>query len=277
MNLFLKCFKKKQTPHKQNFITPSLCEELLHSFPDMMFIQDKSLNIIQVLNASISLFPYPVKDMIGKNIGFILKNSPLLEDYTYKVETVLQTRQPQRFKLCLQIHGEKVYFDTYITTISGDRILTFFRDITESTINQIEAEKLRSYLSQALENMAIPTSIKDMNTEKYIFWSKQSSIFGLSSEAILGQDETLFMEEKQAQKAQEFDRNLAHRNASYQGIEKFILNDGKEHSLMITKNIFLHGKTKWLVCSSLDVTDMQQQQEKIKSVTQKLMLALHIP
>lgn len=125
MNLFLKCFKKKQTPHKQNFITPSLCEELLHSFPDMMFIQDKSLNIIQVLNASISLFPYPVKDMIGKNIGFILKNSPLLEDYTYKVETVLQTRQPQRFKLCLQIHGEKVYFDTYITTISGDRILTF--------------------------------------------------------------------------------------------------------------------------------------------------------
>ena len=133
----------------------------------MMFIQDKSLNIIQVLNASISLFPYPVKDMIGKNIGFILKNSPLLEDYTYKVETVLQTRQPQRFKLCLQIHGEKVYFDTYITTISGDRILTFFRDITESTINQIEAEKLRSYLSQALENMAIPTSIKDMNTEKY--------------------------------------------------------------------------------------------------------------
>ena len=276
MNLFLKCFKKKQTPHKQNFISPSLCEELLNSFPDMMFIQDKSLNIIQVLNASISLFPYPVKDMIGKNIGFILKNSPLLEDYTHKVETVLQTHQPQRFKLCLQIHGEKVYFDTYITTFSGDRILTFFRDITESTINQIEAEKLRSYLSQALENMSIPTSIKDMNTEKYIFWSKQSSIFGLSSEAILGQDETLFMEEKQAQKAQEFDRNLAHRNASYQGIEKFILNDGKEHSLMITKNIFLHGKTKWLVCSSLDVTDMQQQQEKIKSVTQKLMLALHI-
>lgn len=278
MNTLPKCSEKEENDcaSTQNPLSPSLCEELLGSFPDMMFIQDKALNIIQILNASISLIPYPVSDMIGKNMGFILKDPLLFDEYANKVKAALQTAQAQRFKLCLQTSEKKVYFDTYITTLSADRILTFFRDITENTISQTEAEKLRTYLSQALENMAIPTSIKDMNTEKYIFWSRQSSIFGLPAEAMLGKDETLFMEEEQARKTQEFDRNLAHRNGSYQGIEKFILNDGKEHSLLITKNIFLYGKTKWLVCSSLEVTDMQQQQEKIKSVTQKLMLALHI-
>lgn len=75
---------------------------------------------------------------------------------------------------------------------------------------------------------------------------------------------------------QEFDRKLAAEKASYQGAEKFILADGQEHTLLITKHLFTEDNMNWLVCTSLDISNMQKQQEEIKSLTQKLILALNI-
>lgn len=278
-NIFISRNKKSTGSFSQELIgnkSEVWSDKWISLIPDMMFIHDERLNILKVLNADDSLLPFPSRDMEGMNVREIIQDKEMAETYMLHLRESLKTRQPKRFEFNLPLHDRLVYFEVCTAYLDENRVVTFLRDITENTLHRIEAEKLRTFLSRALESIAIPTSIKDMETEKYIFWSNQSIIFGLPAEKVIGRSEELFMSEKDAKERQEFDRKLADENGHYQCVEKMILADGMEHSLMVTKNIFLYGKSKWLVCSALDITDMQKQQMQIESVTQRLMLALHI-
>lgn len=93
---------------------------------------------------------------------------------------------------------------------------------------------------------------------------------------MIDHDEKIFLNEKDAIEKQKFDSKLAEENRSYQGIETFLCLDGIERTFMVTKNIFSHDSSKWLICSSIDITDLQKQEEKTKLITQKLALALNI-
>ena len=83
-------------------------------------------------------------------------------------------------------------------------------------------------------------------------------------------------DKERATALQEFDRKLFNERQSYQGMEKFILTDGQEHTLMVNKNFFAHDGNNWLVCSAFDITELQRQREEIESITRRLSLALHI-
>lgn len=45
---------------------------------------------------------------------------------------------------------------------------------------------------------------------------------------------------------------------------------------MIQKSIFKQDEINWLVCSSVDITDLQKQKEQVDLMTRKLTLALNI-
>ncbi len=254
----------------------SLNDELIAVSPDMIFVHDGELKIVKIINADDRILPIPSEKMTGLNIAEVIGDRAVAEVYRKHLQDCLKEKGKKRFEFCLPVGEKTVYFEVCAAYLAPGRVVTFLRDVTENTLHRIEAEKLKLFLSQAFESLPIPTSIKDMQTEKYIFWSKRSKIFGVSADVAVGHTENVFMEDAGAKKVQEFDRELAERNGHYQGIEKFVLEDGLEHALMVTKNIFVFGKNKWLLCSTLDITDMQKQQEKVKFVSQKLMMALYI-
>ena len=272
---FLK--RKIETPYStRNIGMEDLNNEIISVTPDMIFIHDKELNIIKVFNADDTILPIPSQKMIGMNVRDIIMDKKMAEDYARNLNHAINNQTRRRFEFNLPVRGKIIYFEVCTAYLKENLVITFLRDITENTLNKIESEKLRIFLNRAMENMAIPVSIKDMTTEKYIFWSKKSSFFGLTSEEVIGKTEHLFMNYEEAEAIRKFDRDLAKTNGSYQDIETFVTKDGVTHSLLVTKNIFSYGDTKWLVCSTSDITDLQKQQEQIKSVTQKLMLALNI-
>lgn len=254
----------------------SLNDELIAVSPDMIFVHDGELKIVKIINADDRILPIPSEKMTGLNIAEVIGDRAVAEVYRKHLQDCLKEKGKKRFEFCLPVEEKTVYFEVCAAYLAPGRVVTFLRDVTENTLHRIEAEKLKLFLSQAFESLPIPTSIKDMQTEKYIFWSKRSKIFGVSADLAVGHTENVFMEDAGAKKVQEFDRELAERNGHYQGIEKFVLEDGLEHALMVTKNIFVFGKNKWLLCSTLDITDIQKQQEKVKFVSQKLMMALYI-
>ena len=242
----------------------------------MMLIFDETHHIMDIINPIREQLPLPAEEMIGKQLHELI-TSPSERDYfCQQITKTLVSNTSLRFDVCLPTQGQPYYFETCTAVLPGNKVIAFLRDITEYTLHRIESEKLQFFLGQVLENTAIPTSIKDMNTGRYIFWSKKSEMFGATARQILGQTEDIFMNKEQAKTLQEFDRKLFAEKGSYQGIEKFIMADGKEHTLMITKNIFTHEDNNWLVCSSFDITELQAQREEIESITQKLSLALHI-
>ncbi|MDD6210580.1 MAG: ATP-binding protein [Bacteroidales bacterium] len=257
-------------------MTQDLYKEIISISPDIIFIHDKTLKVREILNANDALFPMPSQEMIGKYVGDIIPDKKIIAEYCNALYNALENHQSSKFEILIPVRGKSIYFEVYTAYLKEHRVIAFFRDVTGDMQQRIESEKLQLFLSKALENMAIPTSIKDMTTERYIFWSGKSEIFGHSANEMIGQKEDLMMEKKRALAVQAFDRRLAMENRSYQGIEKFVLNDGREHDLLVTKNIFSHGKDKWLICSTQDISDMLAQQNQNRQITQRLLLALNI-
>ena len=261
---------------QQDDIRGVSAEQLLFLSPDMIFVHDGELRIMQVINADDSLLPIPSGQMVGMSVDQVILDKKMADDYRGHLLDSLHQGLRKRFEFSIPVNGGLVYFEVCTAPFAPGRVVTFLRDITQNTLHRLESEKLRAFLNKALDNIGIPTSIKDMETEKYIFWSRQSSIFGYTAEQMVGNTEYQFMERERADYYREFDRKLARETGKYESIEKIVLADGKEHSLMVTKNIFASDGVKWLICSTQDVTDIQRQQEEVESITHKLTLALHI-
>ena len=257
-------------------LSAEMQEAILAADPNMMVIFDESYRLLSLLNPIIGHIPYPPEEMIGKTLEELIEEPESKNYFQEQLQKTREEKRPQYFDIYLPVKNTKYFFDIHTALLPNNQVIAFMRDITDYTLRKTEIEKLQLFLNRVLESIELPISIKDMNTERYIFWSERSGIFGRTTEEMIGQTEEMIASKERARQMQEFDRQLASGKKSYQGIEKFVLADGQEHSLLITKHLFTEDNMNWLVCTTLDISDMQKQQEKIKSLTKKLILALNI-
>lgn len=251
-------------------------EAILAATPNMMIIFDESYHLVSLLNPILEHIPYPPEEMIGKTLEELIEEPESKNYFQEQLQKTREEKAPRYFDIYLPVKNIKYFFDVHTALLPNNQVIAFMRDITDYTLRKTETEKLQLFLNRVLESIEFPISIKDMNTERYIFWSERSAIFGRTAEEMIGNSEELITSEERARQMQEFDRKLAAGKTSYQGAEKFILSDNLEHTLLITKHLFTEDNVKWLVCTALDISNMQKQQEEIKSLTQKLILALNI-
>ena len=257
-------------------ISAEMQEAILAAAPNMMVFFDESYHLLSLLNPIIEHIPYPPEEMIGKTLEELIEEPESKNYFQEQLQRTREEKKPQYFDIYLPVRNTKYFFDVHTALLPNNQVIAFMRDITDYTLRKTETEKLQLFLNRVLESIEFPISIKDMNTERYIFWSERSGIFGRTTEEMIGQTEEMIASKERARQMQEFDRQLALGKKSYQGIEKFIFADGQEHSLLITKHLFTEDNMNWLVCTTQDISDMQRQQEKIKSLTKKLILALNI-
>ena len=201
----MKIFSRSQAGEDQSLVGQQdgirglPAEQLLSLSPDMIFVHDGDLRITQVLNADDSLLPIPSQRMVGMNVDQIIFDKGMAENFQgYLLESLHQGHR-KRFEFSIPVNGSLVYFEVCTAPLAPGRVVAFLRDITQNTLHRLESEKLRSFLNKALDNIGIPTSIKDMETEKYIFWSRQSSIFGYSADEMVGHTEHRFMDGQKAE------------------------------------------------------------------------------
>lgn len=251
-------------------------EAILAAAPYMMVIFDESYRLLSLLNPIIGHIPYPPEEMIDKTLEELIEETESKNYFQEQLQKTREEKAPRHFDIYLPVKNTKYFFDIHTALLPHNQVIAFMRDITDYTLRKTEIEKLQLFLNRVLESIEFPISIKDMNTERYIFWSKRSEIFGRTTEEMIGHSEEMIASKERALQMQEFDRKLALGKKSYQGIEKFMFADGQEHSLLITKHLFTEDNMNWLVCTSLDISNLQKQQEEIKSLTQKLILALNI-
>ena len=257
-------------------ISAEMQEAILAAAPNMMVFFDESYHLLSLLNPIIEHIPYPPEEMIGKTLEELIEEPESKNYFQEQLQRTREEKRPQYFDIYLPVRNTKYFFDVHTALLPNNQVIAFMRDITDYTLRKTETEKLQLFLNRVLESIEFPISITDMNTERYIFWSERSGIFGRTTEEMIGQTEEMIASKERARQMQEFDRQLALGKKSYQGIEKFIFADGQEHSLLITKHLFTEDNMNWLVCTTQDISDMQRQQEKIKSLTKKLILALNI-
>lgn len=248
-------------PSAKNSI--GISNRLFDAIPDMLILYDRNATIIDIRNPDADLMADGAMRPIGELTG----------QFRERFQSVFDTRHTCQF---LYSHGmpdgqTKVY-DAFLAYVNDGCLLAGLHHVSGPAVARIESEHLHRFFAEVLDNVAIPVSVKNMDTERYVYWSHKAEMFGRSVGEMIGGTENLYMPPAQARAVQELDRRLAEgTDERYQGTEKYTTTDGREHTFVVTRTPFTFGTEKLILNSALDVSELNE--TKISLVNAKNELA----
>ena len=184
----------------------------------------------------------------------------------HQLEAVISTQKPSRFVFRHKGYrsGKILYYEVYLSWLEAGYVLADIRTVHEKSVALMESEHLHYFFTEVLENLAIPVSVKSMDTERYVYWSKKAEQFGRTAEEMIDGTEELFMPKNKALQAQQIDRDMLQgKEKQYQGVEKYTLRDGKEHTFVVTRTLFSFGDEKLILNSALDISELEETQSSL--------------
>lgn len=228
--------------------------------PDMFLLCDTNAVILDILHPKPELFTKEPEELIGCRLTENhLKN--MSGAGLGQLNAVIGSQQTRKFFFQHREikNGKKYFYEASLFHLSTGHVLALVHTINEEAVRPIESKHLHYFFSEVLDNVAIPTSVKSMDTGRYVYWSKKAEQFGRTAGEMIGGTEELYMSLEQARKVQEIERQLVKgKQKQYQGIEKHIVNDGKEHTFIMTRTLFSFGEEKLILSSALDISELNE-------------------
>lgn len=125
-----------------------------------------------------------------------------------------------------------------------------------------------------IDNLPIPTTIKDANDNcKYIMWNKGAErLYFVSKNNLIGNNATI-LQPNIAEAFQDTDEE-AIKTGKSSSIQRLILADNKMHVLSMHKALVGYEEEKWLICSALDVSELEEKKAELEQLNKKYELIL---
>lgn len=250
----------------------ALYDPVLDANPDMLVLFDKDLTILDIIHPNPELTANRPEDVIGRRM-----TKECLEQLagidTGLLETVIRTRKPCRsvFRHDGCKSGKVRYYEVFLSWLESGHALADIRTIHEESVALMESEHLHYFFTEVLENIAIPIAVKSVDTGRYVYWSRKAELFGRTADEMIGGTEELFMPKDRALQAQQIGRNLATgKDKQYQGVEKYTMRDGKEHTFIITRTLFSFGTEKLVMTSALDISELRATKSSLLNAQDEL-------
>lgn len=242
---------------------------LLSAIPDMFVLYDKDLGLLDVVNPKPELLDDASRISSGEPpVNLFFQNA--MQKNTASFYETLLSGKPSMFDFTITDKGKRYHYEVNLSRLGEDRILACVHSLSEMAAERVESEYLYYFFSEVLDHIAIPVSVKSIETGRYIFWNKQAEIFGCTAEEIIGKTEEQFMTHEQAIAVQQVSRRLAEGENQHQNIERYTLGDGKEHIFMISRSVFAYGKESLILCSALDISDFTVAQSSLLNMQEEL-------
>ena len=235
------------------------------AIPDMFVLYDKDHTILDILHPKPELMSDRPEAFIGKSMTEERLKQVVGANY-HQLEAVISTQKPSRFVFRHKGYrsGKILYYEVYLSWLEAGYVLADIRTVHEKSVALMESEHLHYFFTEVLENLAIPVSVKSMDTERYVYWSKKAEQFGRTAEEMIDGTEELFMPKNKALQAQQIDRDMLQgKEKQYQGVEKYTLRDGKEHTFVVTRTLFSFGDEKLILNSALDISELEETQSSL--------------
>lgn len=235
------------------------------AIPDMFVLYDKDHTILDILHPKPELMSDRPEAFIGKSMTEERLKQVVGANY-HQLEAVISTQKPSRFVFRHKGYrsGKILYYEVYLSWLEAGYVLADIRTVHEKSVALMESEHLHYFFTEVLENLAIPVSVKSMDTERYVYWSKKAEQFGRTAEEMIDGTEELFMPKNKAFQAQQIDRDMLQgKEKQYQGVEKYTLRDGKEHTFVVTRTLFSSGDEKLILNSALDISELKETQSSL--------------
>ena len=238
---------------------------VFNAIPDMFVLYDKDRTILDIVHPKPELMSDRPEAFIGKSMTEERLKQVIGDNYD-QLEAVISTRKPSRFVFQHKGYrsGKILYYEVYLSWLEAGYVLADIRTVHEKSVALMESEHLHYFFTEVLENLAIPVSVKSMDTERYVYWSKKAERFGRTAEEMVDGTEELFMPKDKALQAQQIDRDMLQgKEKQYHGVEKYILCDGKEHTFVVTRTLFSFGEEKLILNSALDISELKETQSSL--------------
>ena len=235
------------------------------AIPDMFVLYDKDHTILDILHPKPELMSDRPEAFIGKSMTEERLKQVVGANY-HQLEAVISTQKPSRFVFRHKGYrsGKILYYEVYLSWLEAGYVLADIRTVHEKSVALMESEHLHYFFTEVLENLAIPVSVKIIDTERYVYWSKKAEQFGRTAEEMIDGTEELFMPKNKALQAQQIDRDMLQgKEKQYQGVEKYTLRDGKEHTFVVTRTLFSFGDEKLILNSALDISELKETQSSL--------------
>lgn len=245
---------------------------VLDAIPDMFVLYDTDCTILDIVHPKPELMSDRPEAFLGRRMTEERLEQIVGANY-HRLQDVIRTRKPGRFVFRHEglKSGRIRYYEVFLSWLETGHVLADIRTIHEESVALMESDHLHYFFSEVLENFAIPVSVKSMDTERYVFWSKKAELFGRTAAEMTGATENLFMPEEKALHAQRIDRELAEgQNKQYQGIEKYTVRDGTEHTFVVTRTLFAFGAEKLVMASALDISELKETQSSLMHTQDEL-------
>ena len=235
------------------------------AIPDMFVLYDKDHTILDILHPKPELMSDRPEAFIGKSMTEERLKQVVGANY-HQLEAVISTQKPSRFVFRHKGYrsGKILYYEVYLSWLEAGYVLADIRTVHEKSVALMESEHLHYFFTEVLENLAIPVSVKSMDTERYVYWSTKAEQFGRTAEEMIDGTEELFMPKNKAFQAQQIDRDMLQgKEKQYQGVEKYTLRDGKKHTFVVTRTLFSFGDEKLILNSALDISELKETQSSL--------------
>lgn len=255
--------------------TPKIADlygPILDAIPDMLVLFSPNTVVLDLIHPKVELISSPPEELTGCKLTEEQMKS-MTGIGLEQLNTVLHDRQSQRVVFThkgVQDHRTH-YYETSLSCLKTGHALAIIHTIDEECVKPIESKHLHYFFAEVLDNIAIPVSVKSMDSERYVYWGKKAELFGRTASEMIGETEELYMPLEQARKIQAIDRKLLEGPENqYQGIEKYTVNDGKEHTLLITRTLFTFGGEKLILSSALDISELTETQSSLLQTKHEL-------
>lgn len=132
-----------------------------------------------------------------------------------------------------------------------------------------EDERYRFFLESVLNELPIPTSVKDVtHNTSYLFWNKEAErMFSTSGEQLMGKSGYPFLSEESSDEMTNLNQEVVKTGQRFTGtVDTYITANNTHRLLAVNKSLVSYkDESKWLITSVQDITELQTQKDELQA------------
>lgn len=250
-------------------------KRIIDSLDVAVYLIDKNGKVDRILNApSEENFVQNIKKGEALYIHQIIDDNDEYIKSMEVIKSVLNTRKNKYIKSKIKnTQGQVLYVSIHIAYYDKNHILGFVRNISDIENARIRSERSNFFLESILDNLPIATFVKNINEDgKYLIWNKKAAeLIDADASNIIGKSDMDFTSNEYTEFASESEKKVIESGMPQSFIKRFTNHTGKTRILSIHKALvtFTKSNERWLVSSSLDITELETQRKQIESMNRQ--------
>lgn len=159
------------------------------------------------------------------------------------------------------------------------RVRTYFfrQRARERKIQMLRDNK--TFLESLFNNLSVAVAVRDIQDGlRFLYWNKEAeNMFGLTREEVMENMELALASNDMTISMNRNDLEILRGKGHFSGLCKFTKQDGSPLSLYVNKRIISHPDgRKWLLITAWDMTEEQQNVEKLAELNKRLQTIMEV-